>query len=110
MLAAHNQFRKVHAVEPLTMNEEMNAEATEYAQKLAKTTTYDHAGEADNPKGDGENILVWPQGDVNGYSGTQLWYRVVKDYDWNNPSSTQGAGEVVLHGTFVQVYSTDIAC
>lgn len=95
-LSAHNQFRAVHGVNPLTMNEEMNAEATAYAQKLANTQSFEHSNEADNPNGDGENLLSWPKGGVDGYSGTQIWYDEVKDYDWNNPSWTQAGDTTFL--------------
>nr|QNH72479.1 toxin candidate TRINITY_DN8688_c0_g1_i1 [Isarachnanthus nocturnus] len=93
MLAAHNKFRSVHAVPPLTMNEQMNAEATAYAQKLASTgtVTLKSSREADNPHGDGENLQAWSEGDFDGYSGTKNWYDEVQNYDWNNPSSNQAA-------------------
>ena len=74
-LHAHNMFRKIHGVPAMTLDPQMTADATKYAEKIARRGTLMHSSRAER-KNDGENLAMkCSSGDMKytGYDPVTAW-------------------------------------
>ncbi|MEO1048050.1 MAG: CAP domain-containing protein [Pseudomonadota bacterium] len=55
MLSTHNEAREEVGVPPLVLDDDLSAQALEYAQELADTGRFEHSAQGDRP-GQGENL------------------------------------------------------
>jgi hypothetical protein len=62
LLASHNTERVALNVKPLIWSATLAADAQRWADKLALTRTFEHAGEADNKADHGENLWMGTRG------------------------------------------------
>lgn len=96
-LEAHNSYRILHGVAPLTWSDTVAASAQAYAE----TCPSSHSG-----SGYGEN-LAWATYDMGENNVVQLWYDEEAFYDYNNPGFSSETGhftQIVWKGT------TEIGC
>uniref|UniRef100_A0A0N4Z2X0 SCP domain-containing protein n=1 Tax=Parastrongyloides trichosuri TaxID=131310 RepID=A0A0N4Z2X0_PARTI len=75
-----NEYRKMHQVGSVIMNETINKISEDYAKKLASQNVLKHSG----IKGYGENLLYMSESLVM-KRGIKSWYEEVKYYDFSNP-------------------------
>lgn len=96
-LQAHNTYRSLHGVSPVTWSDTVAASA----QAWADTCPSGHSG-----SGYGENI-AWATGNISESAVVKLWYDEEPLYDYNNPGFSSNTGhftQVVWKGT------TEIGC
>lgn len=96
-LQAHNNYRTLHGVPPVTWSATVAASAQTYAE----TCPSEHSG-----SGYGEN-LAWATYDMGESTVVQYWYDEEPHYDYNNPGFSSETGhftQVVWKGT------TEIGC
>ncbi|CAH0392347.1 unnamed protein product [Bemisia tabaci] len=98
VLAAHNHYRAAHGVPPLTLDEDLNALAQDWAVHL---TQLGHMEHRDSEYG--ENVYYFwssdPDYPVSGNDPVDSWYNEVKQYTYG----TEGSGT----GHFTQVVWKD---
>ncbi|KAM7352214.1 uncharacterized protein ACRADG_004848 [Cochliomyia hominivorax] len=88
-LEAHNRYRAKHGASPLTLNKQLNAYATEWAKKLAKSNTLQHRK---NNKY-GENLYLGTNmGPQTHELAVKAWYEEIKDYNFNKPGFSSNTG------------------
>ena len=101
-LNMHNQYRAQHGAEPLTVSEDLNKIAQDYANHIAKINQMVHSQNKYNGENLGENIY-WSFGKpIEGADMTTSWYNEIKDYNFNNPGFTNNTGhftQVVWKGS-----------
>ena len=56
-LEAHNYYRSFHDSPPMTLNQEMNDQATAYADEVAQTGFLTHSPTGER-EGQGENLIM----------------------------------------------------
>jgi uncharacterized protein YkwD len=98
-LDAHNQYRALHGVPPVTWS----ADLATSAQNWADTCPATHSG-----WGYGENIL-WATYTLTPQEVVTFWYNEESDYDYSNPGYYENPGT----GHFTQVVwknTTEIGC
>ena len=96
-LAEHNHLRSLHGAEPLTLNNDLNEMAQNYAKVLAKKKKMEHS-EDRKLKGHegewvGENLYCLRfSGQINYGSGqmSKAWYSEIKNYDFKTGISKGG--------------------
>ncbi|CAF0885311.1 unnamed protein product [Rotaria sp. Silwood1] len=85
-LDKHNEYRALHGVEPLELDEELCARAQEYAESSVKGNALVHSsddvGENMFSKGSSESLMTAPLGKM----ATEDWYNEIKDHDYDNPN------------------------
>ena len=96
-LAKHNELRALHGSPPMTLTDELNADAMDYAEHLASLG----GGLVHDPNlnqlGQGENLFwAWSSTgtNVNYGNAVEAWYNEITDpgYDFSNPGWQPGAG------------------
>jgi hypothetical protein len=91
-LAAHNKYRKRHAVPPLELSKDLSDVAQEYADLLARTNTFEHSGDPVY----GEN-LYWswssdPAWVLTGDEPVDSWYDEKKGYNYGREPRDSESG------------------
>ena len=98
----HNQYRAMHGAEPLTVSQDLNKIAQDYANHIAKINTMVHSQNKYKGEHLGENIY-WCSGmPIDGADMTTSWYDEIKDYNFNTPGFKNGTGhftQVVWKGS-----------
>ena len=91
-LNMHNKYRAQHGAEPLTVSEDLNKIAQNYANHIAKKNQMVHSNNSYKGESLGENIY-WCSGmPIEGAAMTTSWYDEIKDYNFNNPGFKSGTG------------------
>lgn len=91
-LQTHNQLRSKHRSPALRVNQELNKIAQKYAEKIAKSNSFEHS---DNTfKGDnlGENLFMCGGYLITGKEMSQQWYNEIKDYNFNKATFGSNTG------------------
>jgi len=108
IVEAHNYFRCLHGVGPVTWDNTLASFASWVASDNAARGYIHHS---DGNGGEyGENIVMQPlmeESQVTGYGMVKRWYDEIKDYDFNYPGFDGATGhftQVVWKG------STEIGC
>ena len=91
-LNMHNQYRAQHGAEPLTISQDLNKIAQDYANHIAKINQMVHS--ENKYKGEilGENIYWCSGRPIEGAAMTTEWYDEIKDYNFNSPGFKNGTG------------------
>ena len=72
-MAAHNNYRKIHAARPMSLDAEMSREANAYARKLANMGTLKHSSSSERP-GQGENLaMACGSGGLSAEKAVEMW-------------------------------------
>lgn len=91
-LFAHNLYRKIHGVQPLSLNFRLSQLALRRATELATADELSVKQNIFDGEQVGENVgSVDGFPSYNGISATQLWYSVVNKFDEEGESSSEGA-------------------
>ena len=91
-LNMHNQYRAQHGAEPLTVSQDLNKIAQDYANHIAKINSMVHSQNKYKGEPLGENIY-WCSGmPIEGAAMTTSWYDEIKDYNFNKPGFKNGTG------------------
>ena len=97
-LNAHNEYRKLHHAEPLTINRQLCRIAETYSRNLAYTIKeLVHSTNTYNNINIGENLYSCRGLNPSGAYVTKKWYDEIKDYDY----STEVANDDIGHFTQV---------
>ncbi|XP_075152343.1 uncharacterized protein LOC142226304 isoform X2 [Haematobia irritans] len=97
-LLAHNHFRALHGVEPLTLNKHMCEYAMEWAQHLAKKNKLIHRKKNKY----GENVALGTGSTYKVDDAVQMWYDEMENYDFKRPGLSSQTGhfsQVVWKGS-----------
>eukprot|EP00927_Polykrikos_kofoidii_P060976 TRINITY_DN5586_c0_g1_i1.p1 TRINITY_DN5586_c0_g1~~TRINITY_DN5586_c0_g1_i1.p1 ORF type:complete len:417 (+),score=62.33 TRINITY_DN5586_c0_g1_i1:47-1252(+) len=103
-LDAHNTFRAVHNVDPLTWSDECYIEAKKQADECQRKRQLGH-GHTSGPSGNhGQNAYWCSAPGSSAFDCTKSWYDEIDDpgYDFEAPGFTSGTGhftQVVWKGT-----------
>lgn len=95
LLEAHNKYRALHGVPPVTWSDQIANEAQQFAAELARTGNLGHANK-EVRKYQGENICRMSQ-HYKPTDAISFWYAEVDKYDFASP------GFSVENGHFTQV-------
>jgi hypothetical protein len=91
-LFAHNLYRKIHGVPPLSLNFRLSQLALRRATELATADELSVKQNIFDGEQVGENVgSVDGFPSYNGISASQLWYSVVNKFDEEGESSSEGA-------------------
>ncbi|CAH3169732.1 unnamed protein product [Porites evermanni] len=91
-LDAHNKFRSMHGVPPLSWADDLAKDAQAWAEKLANARTLQHASKSERNDA-GENIAMFTGSfDTAGEKATDMWYGEYKDYDFSRGGWQKGTG------------------
>ena len=91
-LFAHNLYRKIHGVPPLSLNFRLSQLALRRATELATADELSVKQNVFDGEQVGENVgSVDGFPSYNGISATQLWYSVVNKFDEEGETSSEGA-------------------
>ncbi|XP_064649925.1 uncharacterized protein LOC135501634 isoform X2 [Lineus longissimus] len=104
VLAAHNHYRGLHQVPPVTVNPKLNKFAQDWADHLAKTDSFAHSKCDLNGTRLGENIAMKMSSNAQDYKGKDFvdqWYSEVERYDFKKHGgpSTGHFSQVVWKGS-----------
>jgi uncharacterized protein YkwD len=95
MVARHNYWRAKHGVPPLKLDAKLNSDAQAWANTLASTQQFKHAGVA----GQGENLYLsaststtLPAITIEANKAVDAWYNEIKDYKYSNPGFSMATG------------------
>lgn len=91
-LQAHNKYRKLHGIEPLSINIDLCDYSQQFANFLASNNVFEHSNCLWDGKLVGENIAMCTGQDISGQLLTDMWYNEIKDYDFDFPGFTGGTG------------------
>ena len=91
-LYSHNEYRKKHKSNPLTLNDELCEIAQNYSDNLAKTKIFKQSGNKFHGKPLGENIFKCSEKKDIGKIATESWYNEKKNYDYKQPGFKIGIG------------------
>ncbi|XP_061527132.1 Golgi-associated plant pathogenesis-related protein 1-like [Phycodurus eques] len=89
-LETHNAYRAQHNTPPMTLNNELNAAAHEWAHRLLTLGAAQHSD-----SNDGENIYFkWSSVPIKltGKEAVDSWYGEVQQYNWRNPGFQSNTG------------------
>lgn len=103
ILQAHNSYRAIHGVSPLSLDQGALNQATKWANYLAQNNLFDHS----TGSGYGENLFKSWGASYTEQQVTESWYSEIKDYNWANPGFSGATGH------FTQVVwksSTGLGC
>lgn len=110
-VSKHNSYRATHSSPNLTISDNLNSMAQDWADTLASRAEFKHSPNSGNV---GENIYVSGVSKGGSIDSTTLanqavegWYSESKDYDYSNPGFSSKAGH------FTQIVwksSTEIGC
>ena len=101
-LNMHNQYRAMHGAEPLTVSQDLNKIAQDYANHIAKINQKVHSQNKYKGEQLGENIYWCTGTPIEGAAMTTTWYDEIKDYNFNKPGFKNGTGhftQVVWKGS-----------
>ena len=88
MISAHNRYRAKHNSPPLRYSQRASVVAQRWANHLAKQKAMQHG----DHEGMGQN-LAWASGkELTGEGATDMWYREIEQYNFNNPGFASGTG------------------
>uniref|UniRef100_A0A1B6EFW3 SCP domain-containing protein n=2 Tax=Clastoptera arizonana TaxID=38151 RepID=A0A1B6EFW3_9HEMI len=89
VLEAHNQFRSLHGVETLQLQDDLTMESQAWADHLAETNTFEHSS-----SNHGENIYKEPIFfERNGTTPVKFWYDEIQFYKFGKePDNWQKVG------------------
>lgn len=93
-LESHNYFREKHSVHKLKLNPELCQIAQSWAERIARTNTFEHSQNSFNNQSLGENIAMrfTSTGDeLTGRQMTDQWYEEAHNYNYNEDFQ-QGKG------------------
>jgi len=101
-LDVHNKFRSMHGVPAFTWAEDLAKEAQNWAEKLARARTLQHASKSERKEA-GENIAMFTGSyESAGEKATTMWYDEYKDYNFSRGGWQSGTGhftQVVWKGS-----------
>ncbi|XP_024131590.1 Golgi-associated plant pathogenesis-related protein 1 [Oryzias melastigma] len=89
-LEAHNAYRALHGVPPLTYNKELCDKAQEWAESCLQNKCLSHS-----KTDDGENVYSksgFPKVTTTGKEAVEAWYSEIKDYNFAKPGFQSGTG------------------
>ena len=73
-LAAHNKYRKIHNAKPMRLDRSLTQQARAYAQRLARTGTFQHSSSNERP-GQGENLaMACGSGGLSARRAVEMWW------------------------------------
>ena len=101
-LNMHNHYRAQHGAEPLTVSQDLNKIAQDYANHIAKINQKVHSQNKYKGEQLGENIYWCTGTPIEGAAMTTTWYDEIKDYNFNKPGFKNGTGhftQVVWKGS-----------
>ncbi|KAH3748673.1 Golgi-associated plant pathogenesis-related protein 1-like [Dreissena polymorpha] len=96
-LRKHNDLRKKHSAQALTLADDLTAYAQKWADDIAKRDRMEHS-KCTLPSGDsvGENIYMCWSSDgsaaADANDAVQSWYDEIKDYDFNKQGFAMNTG------------------
>ncbi len=94
ILTRHNYYRAKHGAPALTLDNQLNSGAQQWANRLASTQKFEHSG----TKGQGENLYVYgtsgklPTITEEANKAVDDWYNEIKKYNFNNPGFSGATG------------------
>ncbi|KAL9952266.1 hypothetical protein ACROYT_G039492 [Oculina patagonica] len=103
-LNKHNEFRAIHDASAMTLDDDMNTAAEEYAQTLFELGYLKHSDRDSRPE-QGENLAMGCSTGSEGRSvqdAVKSWYDEVCQYDFDNPGYSSAVGhftQVVWKGS-----------
>jgi len=102
-LDAHNKYRAMHKVGPMTIDPDMAKAAQAYAEKLHEMGKMEHSKREDR-SGCGENLAMHSNVDTISKTthATDAWYSEVEKVDFNDLKFVSGTGhftQVVWKGS-----------
>ena len=86
-----NEFRSIHDVVPLTINEKLNTEAQDWAKHLADKDGLEHSPKDSRKNGKGENLFGFT-GDQQIVTAFDKWYAEEDEYDYKKNKYVSSAG------------------
>jgi len=86
-----NEFRSIHDVVPLTINEKLNTEAQDWAKHLAEKDGLEHSPKDSRKNGKGENLFGFT-GDQQIVTAFDKWYAEEDEYDYKKNKYVSSAG------------------
>lgn len=86
-----NEFRSIHDVVPLTINEKLNGEAQDWAKHLAEKDGLEHSPKDSRKHGQGENLFGFT-GDQHIVTAFDKWYSEEDQYDYKKNKYVASAG------------------
>ena len=92
ILTNHNKYRKLHQVEDLKRNSDIEKIAQEYSEYLASINKLVHSKNTYKGSSLGENLYGAWGTTLTGTDASEDWYSESADYDYNNPGYTSGIG------------------
>jgi len=91
-LIVHNQHRKKHHVCDLVANSELDQIAQNYAEKIARSQSFQHSNGKFKNDHMGENLFMQMGRKMTGKYAVDSWYNEIKDYNFNHPEGCSGTG------------------
>ena len=91
-LRAHNDYRRKHHSPNLTLNNELNRIAQNYANKIAKEFSLQHSNNEYKGEPLGENIYMVNGMKPTGRDMTKSWYDEINKYNFNSKKFIKGTG------------------
>ena len=85
ILTNHNKYRKLHQVEDLTRNSEIEKIAQNYSEILAATKSFYHSSNKYQGEFLGENLYSSSGKTLTGTDASERWYSENLKYDFNKP-------------------------
>lgn len=86
-----NEFRAIHDVSLLKINEKLNTEAQQWAEKLADKDGLEHSPKESRLSGKGENLFGFT-GDQKIVTAFDKWYSEEEEYDYKKNKYVASAG------------------
>ena len=91
-LKAHNEYRKKHHSPNLTLNNDLNRIAQNYANKISKINSLEHSNNEYKEEPLGENIYVIQGMKPTGKEMTKAWYDEINKYSFDSKKFISGTG------------------
>ena len=91
-LRAHNDYRRKHHSPNLTLNNDLNRIAQNYANKIAKEYSLQHSNNEYKGEPLGENIYMVNGMKPTGRDMTKSWYDEINKYNFNSKQFIKGTG------------------
>jgi uncharacterized protein YkwD len=86
-LTSHNNFRKKHGANPLTLSRDLCKVSQAWANKIAAQGKMEHSS-----SGFGENCYWGSHEVTDGKDPVEYWYAEVKDFNWSKIDHQKGTG------------------
>jgi uncharacterized protein YkwD len=91
-LDEHNRLRALHGIPALKYDPELAKYSQNWADKLAKTGSFEHSTCRMGNKMIGENIAMVGGEAMTGKMATVMWYDEINDYNFNRPGFSGTTG------------------